>query len=220
MWTQLPAYRKEISVFILLLFHVSGFIGLCFTPYTTFFLTATPLNLILTLAIILWNEPMESKILSIISFTIFLCGLGVEILGVNTGFPFGNYYYGDVLGPKVMGTPLLIGVNWLILVLCTAQITPFKTPLYIAAYGAVLMTAADFIIEPVATRLRFWNWKSDIIPLQNYMAWFIISFFLLFYFCKFKKNRENNPAVWIVFVTQIGFFILLQLFYPDICSMH
>jgi putative membrane protein len=36
------------------------------------------------------------------------------------------------------------------------------------------MTALDYFVEPVAMALGFWHW-DDVIPLQNYMMWFITS---------------------------------------------
>jgi putative membrane protein len=37
------------------------------------------------------------------------------------------------------------------------------------------MTALDYFVEPVAMALGFWHWENDVIPLQNYMMWFITS---------------------------------------------
>jgi len=39
-------------------------------------------------------------------------GLAVEAVGVATGFPFGAYSYGALLGPKVLGVPLVIPLAW------------------------------------------------------------------------------------------------------------
>ncbi|MBK7882949.1 MAG: carotenoid biosynthesis protein [Chitinophagaceae bacterium] len=43
-------------------------------------------------------------------------GIAVEIIGVKTGFLFGNYSYGIVLGPKIQSVPILIGINWFIII--------------------------------------------------------------------------------------------------------
>ena len=52
----------------------------------------------------------------------FLTGMITEILGVQWGWIFGNYQYGDALGYKVLGVPLLIGVNWALLTIITGAI--------------------------------------------------------------------------------------------------
>ncbi len=35
-----------------------------------------------------------------------------EIIGVNSALLFGDYSYGSVLGLKIGGVPVLIGVTW------------------------------------------------------------------------------------------------------------
>jgi putative membrane protein len=38
--------------------------------------------------------------------------LAIEVLGVYTQFPFGNYAYASTLGPALFGVPLLIPLAW------------------------------------------------------------------------------------------------------------
>ena len=52
----------------------------------------------------------------------FLTGMITEILGVQLGWIFGDYQYGEALGYKLFGVPLLIGVNWTLLTLITGAI--------------------------------------------------------------------------------------------------
>ena len=40
-----------------------------------------------------------------------------EAIGVNTGLLFGTYEYGANLGFKIFGVPLIIGVNWTVLII-------------------------------------------------------------------------------------------------------
>ena len=49
----------------------------------------------------------------------FAVGVSVEIMGINTGILFGDYTYGDVLGFKLRDVPVLIGVNWFIIIYCS-----------------------------------------------------------------------------------------------------
>ncbi|HET8970310.1 MAG TPA: carotenoid biosynthesis protein, partial [Candidatus Nanopelagicales bacterium] len=39
-------------------------------------------------------------------------GLAVEVLGVHTGLPFGEYAYTGRLGPAVLGVPVVIALAW------------------------------------------------------------------------------------------------------------
>src|SRR4051812_12976794 len=37
---------------------------------------------------------------------------GIEVLGVHSGVPFGDYRYGTALGPALWGVPIVIGLAW------------------------------------------------------------------------------------------------------------
>jgi putative membrane protein len=40
------------------------------------------------------------------------------------------------------------------------------------------MVGVDVFIEPVAMANDFWSWKDDVVPMQNYLGWGILSFLL------------------------------------------
>ena len=199
------------SIFIILLFHLSGFIGMQ-TSYRQWFIDLTPLNLIISVVMLLRHERNNNPSVFLFSISIFLLGFLVEVLGVNTGIVFGQYTYGPVLGLHLFNTPILIGINWLILVFCIGVvlskfdvIQPLK-----ALFGAFIMTSIDYIIEPVAIQLNFWRWDLGFIPMQNYIAWFIFSFLFLLLFYQFKFTKTNKVAPWLL-MTQVIFFLLLNL---------
>ena len=75
-----------------------------------------------------------------------------EILGVKFGIIFGNYEYGNALGYKVFGVPLLIGANWAILTIsCSAlSATLFESIFSKIIVGVFLMVMLDAVIEPIA----------------------------------------------------------------------
>ena len=56
---------------------------------------------------------------------LFLLVLPLNITGANTGLIFGNYTYGNILGMKVLGVPLIIGLNWFIVMYCAGVATQF-----------------------------------------------------------------------------------------------
>jgi putative membrane protein len=57
-----------------------------------------------------------------------ILGFAIEMTGVVTGFPYGAFYYGDSLGPKVAGlVPYLLPLSWVPLVLgAVAASSPSK----------------------------------------------------------------------------------------------
>jgi uncharacterized membrane protein len=51
-------------------------------------------------------------------------GLGIEVLGVHTGWPFGVYEYDASLGVQLFGVPLIVPCAWVMMVhpcLCAAR---------------------------------------------------------------------------------------------------
>lgn len=133
--------------------------------------------------------------------------------GVKTGIIFGNYKYGGGLGLKIMETPLMIGVNWIMLVYCTkviSDIVPVKKN-FRPVFASVLMVIYDVILEQMAPLLDMWSWKNDVVPFQNYFAWFILS--LLFHVALFKVNiRFTNKLAFPVFIIQALFFVILLIY--------
>ena len=173
------------------------------------FLSLTPLNLLLTLLIILINHnDWKNWWIFLLSY---LAGLGIEIIGVNTGWPFGEYVYGPVLGPKIFSTPLMIGVNWLMLLYATNAIAKPLSRDWIlrAAIAGAMMTFLDLLIEPVAIKLNFWIWSADSVPLANYFSWFIIATLLSVVWQSLQIDMTRKIAL-AVFGVQIGFFLVLN----------
>ncbi|QIX61620.1 carotenoid biosynthesis protein [Hymenobacter sp. BT18] len=209
-----PGSRQRLRVAqgIILLFHVTGFIGLGFSQDPSFYLRFVPLNLLLTAALLLAFQPSRSGSFYVFCLVTMLVGFGVEVLGVQNKIIFGNYEYGPVLGYAVLGVPLLIGLNWLMLTYMAgvlARYLPLPNILR-AVVAALLMVGMDVCIEPVAVQFDFWRWMADVIPLQNFKGWLAVSFILQIFFnrSQFEKRNELAPFVYLV---QLLFFFGLGL---------
>jgi putative membrane protein len=223
----MPSFHKYSPLFIVLLFHVTGLLGILFTPYKDWFVNNTPVVL-LTMFLLLTNSQIKSfKAYILFSFIAFMTGMVTEIIGVNTGLLFGNYAYGEVLGPKIYGVPFLIGLNWFVIVYCAGalltqgvellknklqiKINGFASSILVIIGGAAITTCFDFILEPVAVKLHFWSWENGQVPLLNYLCWFIISAILLVVKMYFKSIRINSFAISLLII-QALFFLMLNLF--------
>jgi len=189
----LKANKKNISIFIIWLVHVSGFMGMLFYDLD-FFAGFTSVNLLLMLIILFLNFKLESRhhILSILS--IFLIGMVTESLGVNYGLIFGDYEYGNNLGSKLFGVPYLIGINWIILTAISGNIAAFLTKnrsiVLTIIIGALLMLAMDFVMEPIAPKLDMWRFKNLIVPSSNYLGWLFVGLFTqTLYNLHFRKKE-------------------------------
>ncbi len=172
-----------------------------------------PYHLLLMLLLMILTVNDRSADLIKFSTGVYLAGFFIEVIGVNTGQIFGNYTYGSALGVKLWATPLLIGVNWLMLVYCTGaflQKFNFKNRVLFSALGAAILLGIDFLIEPVAIRFDYWSWFEGIIPVQNYLGWYIFSFLLFLFYSGLNFRKENNAAIVLLF-TQFCFFLALNL---------
>jgi putative membrane protein len=203
---------RKYGLLVLVVLYTVGVAGLN-SSYAPWFLALTLFHLLISLLILLAVHPSWSFTQAIVLLFVGIAGFLVEVLGVNTGFPFGDYTYGEALGTKVWNTPLLIGANWLMLIYATHAISRriFSHPLLIIVLGSALMVGLDIVLEPAAIHLGFWQWQLSTPPLENYLAWGIISacFHLLFW--KFIPRYSNNIA-GPLYVLQFIFFVMIIQF--------
>jgi len=222
--------KNQIATAIAVLFHVIGLVGLLYFD-KQFFLQSTPVNLLLMLALLLWTQTEKNKYFFLFLVSCFSIGIIVEMIGVHTRVLFGDYSYGNVLGPKVQEVPLMIGVNWFIIIYCCGiSIHMFlmmiinrisadsgKSPMVLKALsviidGATLAVFFDWLMEPVAVKLGYWTWNGDgSVPFYNYICWFLVSILLLIIFHFAKFNKQNKFAVNLLLI-QLMFFLILRTF--------
>ena len=222
--------KQNISLFLAILFHLSGAIGILYTPYKDWFIQNTPLNLCLMAALLIWNQQLKNVSFFIFFTIAFITGMGTEMIGVHTGRLFGNYQYGHLLGPKLNAVPWLIGLNWFVVVFCSGSVmiqvqqwfgrkvdnAGSAMPSQLAAisliiHGAFLAVFFDWVMEPVAMKLGFWQWQNNEVPFYNYLCWFIISALLLTLFRSLSFSKPNHFAVHL-FIIQVLFFLVLRTF--------
>lgn len=204
----LIAIKSNISIFAIWLVTISGLIGI-WLGHGDWFLPKTPFNLLLGMALLYWNFPIKRVWPNLLIWSlVYIVGMSVEMIGVNTGFLFGNYWYGENLGPKVMNVPLLIGVNWVVLTFLTANIAKrfIRKSWMASVLGAVLMVLLDFFIEPIAPIFDYWHWQSGVVPLRNFIDWFVISFLLQLLVRKYVPE-EKHPFPLHHFASQLLLFV-------------
>jgi len=212
-----------LSVFTALLFHVCGLIGM-FTDARPWFVSMTPLTLIIMTILIFQNIKTINR--EFILFFIYCFSLGyiTEVIGTSTGLLFGEYSYGTSMGYKVLGVPLLIGIQWFVTVYSIGHTVLYGysqwkgniertllTNLWLVIFASALTTLFDFILEPAAISLGYWSWtENGHVPLFNYTCWFFISgiLFVPFFMTKELSNQVNIFAVILIFIQTLFFIIL------------
>ena len=223
------AERKRIlkSNEILLWVYGVGLAGMLLPFSRELFKIITPLNLLFALFFLFWGKKPARQVI-ITGIAVAVASFFIEAAGVNTGKIFGVYTYGKTLGPALLNTPVIIGLNWFLLIYCTNVIsrqlwdlvpergagshTSLKKFLFIVITGSLLMVFYDLLLEPAAMRLDMWSWEGDRIPARNYLAWF--GFSIAFHaVVRLWGEEEPNPRALPLFAVQAGFFAVIDLFY-------
>ncbi|NOS94281.1 MAG: carotenoid biosynthesis protein [Cyclobacteriaceae bacterium] len=204
---------KSLAIFVIWLFQVSAIIGISL-GFQEWFITKTPFTLLLTGALLFFYYTIENfqKVFTVV--IIFATSILVEWIGVHFGFLFGVYEYGNNLGFKIDGVPLLIGVTWTTLILCTAAIADHLIkPIYLKVLiGALLMVFIDFFIETSAPPFDFWIWEEGVAPIRNYIAWFGVSLVLHAFYHQQKMKGDFTFSCHI-YAAQLLFFIYFYGFH-------
>ena len=157
--------------------------------------------------------------LKIITLLITFSG---EAIGVNFGWIFGSYHYTGMLGPQVLGVPLIVILVWDIYVYSAYMIvshivnirltkkTSLLRKLWVSAIVAVLTglatTAHDLIIDPIAVTKGWWVWHTPGlyfpefmggVPLSNFFGWIFLSALAVFVFkVLFEKPFIEKETVY------------------------
>ena len=163
-----------IDISFIAIIHIAGIIGIRCLP--EFFLKTTFVAILIPLCLYLYRVNLKKKEWLTIFF-VYIITFFSEWIGVNYGWLFGSYSYGNSLGFKIGGVPLLIGLNWVLLALVSRQISSklLSNKWSVIFVSAILMVLIDVIIEPLSGNLDFWYWEMSTIPLSNYRDWFLVA---------------------------------------------
>lgn len=206
--------QSPVKITSLIILHAVGLAGMLGlfgwigngTLKPDLFSSLTPVHLLACATLVF---PYGNYRKALIAFLIvFIIGFGIEVIGIKTGFPFGSYQYGNNLGSKLWGTPLLIGVNWWLLSLASISIARLISNKFWlkTLLAALLMLLLDFIIEPVAPKLDYWAFSSLEVPWNNYAAWFAIGAVVCGIQDKLFTEKKNTSAIALYFI-QLAFFV-------------
>lgn len=221
---------RNWALYIAILFHVTGLVGLLWVN-TELFASLTPMNMLLMWVLLIVTQSPRNSGFYLFMFTCILVGYTSEWIGINTGILFGQYRYGEKLGTHIGAVPLLIGVNWFIVMYCCGitiyklqekiinRLAPDQHQTYrwfrtasVIVDGALLAVFFDWVMEPVAVQLGFWQWLDDgSIPRLNYISWFVVSAVLLTAF-RFLRFNKNNVFAFHLLLIELMFFLILRTF--------
>ena len=117
-----------------------------------------------------------------------LPGFAVEVLGVHTGVPFGDYRYATTLGPRLFGVPLVIALAWTMLAVPAAIVAPrvVRGRAARVAVGAWALAGCDVFLDPQLVHAGAWTWHDvgahlpgvPQVPLTNFGGWLLVALVL------------------------------------------
>jgi uncharacterized membrane protein len=158
-----------------------------------------------------------------------------ENLGVRTGFPFGHYYFTDVMGPKILVVPVFlglayVGMAYLSWTLARLILEETQRPLAgsrvitLALLASAILVSWDLSMDSVwSTIVRAWIWQQGGIyfgvPLTNFLGWFVTGYVFYQLFALYLRKRSSagnalpadywNMAVAFYAISAAGNLLLL-----------
>ena len=206
----IKTYQSYLLYFLILVY-VSGSIGFVVNP--PFFSPFTPYTLLLTCFVFLIHSPLADKKFVIAFFSIAFLGFIIEVIGVKTGLIFGKYSYGNGLGIKLLDVPLIISINWAMLICAGIRIVSsiFANKIKVLVVAALLVTGIDLLIEQVAPKLNFWQFEGGLPGIHNYLGWIGVAFFISYFFYP-TIIKGNRTVSLLILILQIIFFTSLYIF--------
>lgn len=205
--------NPNLLIRILVLYYIVGIVLFLVEGTRSIFVSLTPLSLIMSFLVVLVFQPSWSQRLGVAFLTVFLTAIFVEIVGVQTGVLFGEYSYGKALGIKILDTPVMIGLNWLILIYCTSAIVNhlFSNRISRILLGAGLMVVYDLVLEYLAPVMDMWSWRTSYPGFRNFFMWFLVSLVFHSLFQWLNLNIENRLARFL-FLIQFLFFCGIAIY--------
>ncbi len=151
-----------------------------------------------------------------------LFGLGVEVLGVHTGWPFGTYQYDSSLGAQLFGVPLVVPFAWVMMVHPALVAARRVSGHWVFAYGGALLAAWDLFLDPQMVAAGRWKWEvtgahvpfTPDIPMSNPFGWLFAGLLIIGLLNKvLPRERRKNAAslaavdallLWTLFAGFVG----------------
>ena len=158
-------------------------------------------------------------------------GFLIEVLGVATAFPFGEYAYSDALGLALFNVPLLIPMAWAMMaypcLLAVQRLT--TTGLGTALAGGFLLAAWDLFLDPQMTGEAYWTFSNtgwEIpgipgIPLQNFLGWFLTAFVMMLALDRLprKAAKDTVPIVLLTWTYASSVLANLVFFHRPVVAI-
>jgi putative membrane protein len=147
----------------------------------------------------------------------FLFGLGIETLGLHTGWPFGVYEYDSSLGADIFGVPFVVPFAWVMMIHPALVAARRVTNSWVWLYGGAILAAWDLFLDPLLVAAGRWTWEvpgahvpfTPDIPLSNAFGWLLagITICALLHLILPRERRKEGASL-----TAVDVLLLWTLF--------
>jgi len=152
------------------------------------------------------------RLRGIFVFATLCLGVGTlfESVSLRTGFPFGHYWFTNLMGPKFFDLPILLALayvgmgylSWVLgLVILECQNEPLSGTkvVLLPLVASFVMTAWDLSMDPVWADIdHAWVWRDGGsyygVPISNFIGWILTTYVFYQLFALYVRNRVSIPS--------------------------
>lgn len=197
--------------FIGLYFTVTLLTGVWKTPTATMFL---PLMVVFSIFIAAWIHGQRRyglKNMLVFFLITWLISHFFEAFSIQTGFPFGHYFYDQLAGPRLFEVPLVImfayfGTGYASWMLSNILLDQYAKPLQgkqrflIPLIATFIMVIWDLCMDPICSTVgSLWVWKEGGayfgVPISNYLGWFFVVYLVFQSFALYIAKFDRQDAI-------------------------
>ncbi len=156
-------------------------------------------------------------------------GLAAEAVGWRTGWPFGNYRYGNTLGAKLLGVPMVVPLAWAMMgwpallagrraSVRLKRFAGWRIRVATAVVGSLVLTSWDLFLDPQMVGAGHWRWLAtpgpwlNGIPLVNTAGWFFVGVLMLALLDWVVPNGLVAPGVDTLIWLLLGWVWFSEIF--------
>lgn len=142
----------------------------------------------------------------------WLASYVIELIGVSTGYPFGNYSYTSAMSPFLGPVPISIPFLW-----CALGYFCLRAGGPSVVVPALLLVFLDVSFDPIFSR-SLWHWIPPLgleysgVPVLNFAGWLIsaIAIFTLFRTLDSESRKSHRRSMLYAkgSIEGVGFYLL------------
>jgi uncharacterized membrane protein len=203
--------RKDIPVLSIYLFLLAGALGNVLLQRSTVIIPST-LWIMAVIGLTSWYLSFRLTIQSLGVLCAILALVFLSMAsGVNAGFPFGDYAFTNLAGPKIWDVPVIIPFAWLAILIPSWIASERVLRYQHVVVASLIVVAFDAVLEFAADTMDLWHWRGGAPTELNFISWFGISYVALSLLKKYSSPKESHSIVPHLLFAQLVYFFLTDV---------